>query len=666
MSLDFFAYGGDYNPEQWPASVWDEDARLMGLAHWNIATLPVFGWAALEPEEGRYTFEWLDEVLEKLHGEGVRFCLATATASVPAWLTSAYPDVLVVNEDGVKVKHGNRHTFCPHSPNFRRLSTALAAQLADRYGGHPGLAIWHISNEYGTRCYCEKCASAFRHWLKERYGSLDTLNERWWTRFWGKTYTDWDQIDTPTRWGEHAIQALRLDYWRFQSDSLLECFKAEKAELKRRTPNIPVTTNLMGPFLPLDYHRWAREMDVASWDNYPAPDADPSDVAFNHSLMRGLKEGQPFLLMEQSPSQQNWQPYNRLKPPGQLRLQSWQAIAQGADSVMYFQWRRGRGGIEKLHGAVLEHGGSSENRVFREVAALGEELARLGPDILGSRISSKVAVLFDWPSIWSLKLSSGPSKDLDPVRTARDFYGVLHRLGVDADVVSPKADLSYYDVIVAPLLTMLREPDAQKVVDLVRKGATLLATTFTGLVDDCDRVFLEGAPGPWSEVLGLSVEETDALPPGVEQSIQLVDSERPLPERFGASLLCDRVRLAGAEVLAVYTEEFYAGEPAVAVHRFGKGRAYYLATIPDAEGLRHILESLCREQGIAPHLGQLPPQGVETSRRVDARGGELLFLLNHATEERTVTLDGPRRDLLEGVDVVGDLVLQPREVRVLR
>ncbi|MBC8142466.1 MAG: beta-galactosidase [Armatimonadetes bacterium] len=673
LALPGIWHGGDYNPEQWDEAVWDDDARLMTGANWNVATLPVFGWASLEPEEGVYTWEWLDAVLEKLSARGIAFCLATATASVPAWLDAAYPDVRVTNESGVKVWHGNRHTFCPNSANFRRLSTNLARKIAERYGNHPGVKLWHISNEYGNLCYCdENCAPAFRLWLQERYGTLDELNHRWYTRFWGHTFTDWAQIEPPITIGERSMNALRLDYARFASESLLNCFRAEKAVLREITPDVPVTTNLMGAFFPLNYHEWAAAMDVVSWDNYPGPDAPYAAVAFNHALMRGLKEGLPFLLIEQSPSQQNWQPYNALKPPRQLRLQSFQAVAHGAESVMYFQWRRGRGGIEKNHGAVIEHHGRTDARVFREVSELGAELATLGAATLGGRTPARVAVLYDWETAWALRFASGPSRDFDYTREVRGAYIALHESGIAADVVSPGANLAPYDVIIAPTLTLLSRPNAARIVARVEAGATLLATAYTGLLDDTDLVYENGAPGALTEVLGLWVEESDALPPPKTNGIRFAEDFAGIAAdtTFRADLLCDRVRLETARPIGVYTDDFYAGEPVFTVNAHGDGLGYYLASRLEPAGLQAVLRAVCREKGIASPLldGDAPPPGVEIAERVSPDGTRLMYLLQHGADTADVllTAGATYTDLLTGESMTSTARLAPRDVRVLR
>jgi beta-galactosidase len=658
-----FPYGGDYNPEQWPKEVWEEDADLMVKAGWNTATLPVFGWASLEPTEGRYELGWLMEVIEILHRRNIRVCLASGTASVPAWLAQKYHDVLVVGEDGQRRTHGNRHTFCPSSPNYRRLAVGLAGELAKTAAQHPAVMMVHINNEYGTRCWCPLCAAQFRVWLQKRFHSLEELNLAWNTDFWGHRYTSWEQIEPPTHLGEQSIQALKLAYSRFQSEALSHLCMAEAEEFRKAAPHLPITTNMMGAFFPLDYFEWAKGLDFVSWDCYPTYDADHSQPAFGHTLTRGLKGGQPFLLMEQSPSQQNWAPYNRLKAPGQLRLQSYSAVAHGADSVMYFQWRRGRGGIEKLHGAVMEHGGSSENRVFKEVAALGEELAKVGPLLQGSVSPARTALLFDWPNWWGLSASSGPSVALDYLQVVRQWFASLHRLGIAVEVVSPQTDLSRFDVVLAPLLSMLTPDSAKNILTRVEEGASLVATSFTGFTDENDLVFLEGAPGPLRRALGISVEETDALPPELPNGVVWDDGSIST-----SILLADRIRLEGAEVLGRYATDFYKGEAAVTKNSWGGGEAYYLATFLDDAGLDRFLGQVCRSKRIGSPLleGKAPARGVEAVERVSEEGVTRLFLLNHGATEAAVPLaPGTWKDLLSGAVIAGHLSLKPRDVMIL-
>jgi len=659
-------HGGDYNPEQWPEAVWDDDVRLMQLSHVNVATVPVFGWVSLQPSEDTFTFEWLDRVIEKLHTGGVRVCLATATASVPAWLDQKYPDVLRVTANGHRAKHGGRHTFCPNSPNFRRLARGLAERLAIRYGNHPAVVAWHISNEYGNICYCPQCAKAFQVWLQNRYGTLEELNHRWYTRFWGHYYTDWSQIETPSYDGERSMQAILIDYDRFQSQSILDCYCLERDAIREHSPSIPITTNLMGPFKPLDYHKWAREMDVVSWDSYPGRGAAPSDIAFNHTLMRGLKEGQPWMLMEQTPSQQNWQAYNSLKRPGVMRLWSYQAVAHGADAVMYFQWRRSRGACEKFHGAVVEHAGRTDARVFQEVAALGQELESLGTRTIGGRVEAKAAILFDWEVWWALEYQNGPSVDLKYVDQAKSFFAALHSAGIPTDIVSPDADLSGYSLVIAPVLYMVKPGIAEKLEKFTENGGVFVTTYFSGIADETDLIFEGGYPGPLRKLLGIWAEEIDILSPQEGNTIVVDKAVGELAGEYPCRHICDLIHLEGAEALASYGQDFYKGRPALTVNTFGKGRAYYLATQVNADTLISLSRAWCDAAGITPPLGHRAPAGVEVMPRVSPSGETLLYVLNHNKVPVSVTLPGGTfAELITGESVAGDLDLDAYGVAIL-
>jgi len=654
-------YGADYNPDQWPEEVWDEDVRLMKLAHVNVATLPVFSWTRLQPAEDRYTFEWLDRILDKLAANDIYACIATSTAAQPAWMSHRFPDVLRTDIDGVTHKHGGRTNFCPNSPNYRRYSRELALRLAERYKDHPALVAWHVANEYGTHCYCDLCADAFREWLKTRYGSLDAVNVAWNTAFWSHGLTAWEEIETPTTHGERNNMPMLLDYDRFQNDAILACYRNEYDVLKSVTPDVYVTTNLMGHFKPLNYHAWAPYLDVVSWDSYPFPDETASSVAFKHELMRGLRDGQPFMLMEQTPSQVNWMPRNQLRRPGVMRLWSYQAVAHGADTVMFFQFRRARGGPEKMHGAIVDHVGHEHTRVFGEVETLGEELDALGDTLLDARQDARVGLLFDWENWWAIDYSVGPTKDLDYVATCKKHYAALWDANIAVDVVRPEADLSKYDLVIAPMLYMLRPGVAAQLTRYVREGGTLLVSYFSGIVDENDLATLDGYPGELREVLGIWVEEHDPMLQGQTVAIQAERWGR-VQGSYTAGVLCDLLHLEGAEARASYASEFYAGRPVITENRYGEGKALYLAADVDAALMRDLLLTLCDEKGI--HAPLSASEGVEVTQR-STDGRDFMFILNHGAEAATAVLPYACRDLLTGRELAGRVALAPREVLIV-
>ena len=471
-------YGGDYNPEQWDKEIMNEDLRMFNLSGIDVVTINVFSWALSQPNEDTYDFAWLDEIIDRLYENGTYVCLATSTGAHPAWMARKYPDVLRVDFEGRKRKFGGRHNSCPNSPTYRKYSERIAEKLAERYKDHPAVLIWHVSNEYGGYCYCDHCADGFRNWLQERYTTLETLNKAWNTGFWGHTFYEWEEIVPPNalseEWGvdNTNFQGISLDYRRFMSDSLLDCYKLEYNAIKKHTPDLPVTTNLMGLYKELDYFKWAKHLDVVSWDNYPSLNTPISLTAMTHDLMRGLKQGQPFMLMEQTPSQQNWQPYNSLKRPGVMKLWSYQAVAHGADTVMFFQLRRSVGACEKYHGAVIEHVGHEHTRVFRECAELGSELQKLSDSLLDTRINARVAIVFDWENRWAIELSSGPTVALKYVDEVHKYYDALFQQNIQADLIGTDTDLSGYDIVIAPVLYMVKKGYAKRVEDFVRSGGT--------------------------------------------------------------------------------------------------------------------------------------------------------------------------------------------------
>jgi beta-galactosidase len=648
-------YGGDYNPEQWEKEDWDEDVRMFKLAGIDVATLNVFSWALNQPDEETYQFEWLDEQINRLYENGIYTCLATSTAAHPAWMAKKYPDVLRVDYQGRKRKFGGRHNSCPNSPTYRKYAERIADRLGERYKDHPAVLIWHVSNEYGGYCYCDNCATSFQTWLQGKYGSLEALNKAWNTRFWGHTFYDWEEIVPPNAVSEEwngdssNFQGISLDYRIFQSESLLECFQIERDVLKKHNPQIPVTTNLMGTYKELDYFKWGKEMDVVSWDNYPRLNTPVSETAMRHDLMRGLKSGQPFMLMEQTPSQQNWQAYNSLKRPGVMRLWSYQAVARGADTVMFFQLRRSVGACEKYHGAVIEHVGHEHTRVFRETAALGKELSKLSDTLLNSRVHAKVAIVFDWENRWATELSSGPSKALDYVNEVHKYYAALFGENIAVDMIGVEEDLSKYEIVLAPVLYMVKTGYADKVKEFVQQGGTFVTTFFSGIVNEHDLVTLGGYPGELRDLLGIWVEEIDALPPGMSNQIFMKKEVGHLTGSYECRLLFDIIHSEGAEVLAEYGSDFYAGTPVITRHTYGKGRAYYVGTCPDTAFLSDFIQTIAKEKGVQPLLDV--PKGVEvTERRKD--GSSYLFVMNHHSSPVEFEID-KGTEILTGKELKG-------------
>lgn len=673
--VDAILHGGDYNPEQWlhEPKVLEEDLRLMRLAGCNAFSVNIFGWAACEPAEGRFDFGWLDRVIEGLHGIGAKIILATPSASKPAWLDAAHPSARRLRRDGRRLDHGGRHNHCPSDPWFRAKTRDVARRLAERYGRHPALVCWHVNNELnGGECHCPHCYEGFRAWLKARYGGLEALNTAWWNRFWSHDYTDWAQVEP--RDPENLAQ--ELDWRRYLTHANLEQFRHEAEPLRALSPGIPVTTNLMGPFFGgLDYWKLAEACDIASWDSYPAwargdDAATAMRAAFCHDATRSLKRGKPWLLMESTPSNVNWADVCKLKEPGQHRSASLQALARGSESVLYFQWRKGQGGYEQHHGAVVDHEGSERTRVFKEVAALGAELPRLKP-VLGSGVLAQAALFWDWENRWALELAKGMrNHDRGPELEAEAlaYYRALWRRGIAVDLVGLGSSLAGYKLLLAPWLYMVTPAFAQELRAFVRGGGVLVTGVLAGCVDASGLCHRGGRPGLLRDVFGIWAEELDTLDAGVDPGLQALAGAPGLKGAYRVGAYAEVLHLEGAQALARFRRGWMKGKPALTGHRFGQGSAYYLATRPEAPCLEAFLGALAKGLALPqalPTAGRSLPEGVEASLR--GKGPErFLFLINHLSRPRSLGLGQVQGlDLLSGKAVKARLSLAPYGAAVL-
>lgn len=662
-------HGGDYNPDQWldRPDILEEDIKMMKKAGVNTATVGVFSWSALEPQEGNFQFGWLHDIMDKLYENGIYTVLATPTGARPAWMDEKYPSVLRVEKDGRRNHHSGRHNHCMSSLEYRALVEKMDTKLAQEFGNHPGLILWHISNELGGECYCDSCKRRFQEYLREKYhNNIEELNKQWWTSFWSRRFDSFEQIEPPYDNGEHSILGLNLDWKRFNSWNMKDYLAFERRILKKYTPQVPATANFMKLFEQLDYVDLAKEIDIISWDGYPSWNNDyetPVDTAaelsFDHAVMRSLKKDKPFMLMESTPSLVNWHSVNKLKRPGILRASSIQTIGCGSDTVQYFQWRKGRGAAEQFHGAVVDHLGRDDTRVFKEVSEVGELLKKLAP-VTGSRVASKAAVLFDWSNRWAIKDMQGMAHDTKNYeKEVRKFYNIHLKKGINADIVFPLEDLSSYSLVVLPMYYAVSKEAGAWLKEYVKNGGTVVATYLTAYVNENTLAYLGGFPGAGlGEVFGLYAEELDTLYPTDSNAVLMKDGNKAIVKDY-----CELIKLTGAEVLGTYESDFYAGMPAVTVHSYGNGKAYYIGTRMEEEDLIKFFTQIWSECGIKE---KELPEGVEYLTRTAEDGSIFDFYVNYNAMPVTVQLAKDGTNLLNGEAVSGKVEILPFNAVVVK
>lgn len=660
-----FLHGADYNPDQWKMdeAIVEEDFRLMQLTNCTSMSVGIFSWTQYEPAEGVYQFDWMDQLMDRLHKQGMKAFLATPSGGKPMWMQHKYPEIRRVTADGLREAPGSRHNHCPSSPIYREKVRQLNERIATRYGKHPALVLWHVGNELQGECFCEHCISRFQDWLKIRYGSLDALNDAWWSGFWNHTLTDWSQVDPR----DPSVDGMLLDWKRFVNVLHVEFLENEMAPLRQHSPEIPCTTNYMIADAPLlNYGEWSKTIDVISNDAYPnyyGSDAAGDDAeminraarfAFIHDLTRGMNQGQPWMLLECSPSMVNWRPVNKLKPKGVHLLEISQAIAHGADTIHYFQWRKGRGGFEKFHGSVVDHDPRTDTRIFKEVTETGQFLKDNG-ELASSRIIDNPAVmLYDWESRWAMGTSCGikhPEPNASRVVASDAFHKLVHDhyrgawsagLGIDALIVDPAGlpDLSQYQLIMAPATYLLRENAAQPLLELVRKGATLMLSHHSAVVDEYNHVHRYGLPGlNLHEAVGVKVEEIDSLYD--HESITIVIEEAfagDLPGTYTLEESYGCLHLQGAEVIARYGSGPWKGTPALTRKSYGEGEIWMAAGHYSEALYADLYKMITRTRNIARVLDTELPTGVSACKRVSSTQQAYIFLINYTAQSQAVSL----------------------------
>ena len=673
--LTHFYHGGDYNPDQWLKypGIFEEDIRLMKLAKCNVMSIGIFSWVTLEPEEGIFNFEWLDNVLDKLYENGIYTILATPTGARPAWMSTRYPEVLRVGENRVRNLHGQRHNHCYTSPVYREKTKIINKKLGERYSNHPGILAWHISNEYGGECHCNLCQEAFRGWLKNKYSSLENLNDAWWTTFWSHTYTNWCEIQSPAPHGEAGVHGLTLDWKRFVTDQTVDFCKEEIKPLKAINSNLPVTTNLMGFYDGLNYWKFKEVLDIVSWDSYPTWHENSNNsllasrISMIHDLNRTLMGGKPFMLMESTPSSTNWQAVSKLKKPGMHLLSSIQAVAHGSDTVQYFQWRKSRGSSEKFHGAVIDHCGHENTRVFNDVAEVGKVLQKLD-EVLGTSVQPEVAIIFDWENRWAMNDSQGPRNcGMKYEETVHAQYKPFWEDGIPVDIIDMECDFSKYKLLVAPMLYMVRPGVGQRVEAFVKNGGTFVATYWSGIVNENDLCFLGGFPGPLRNILGIWSEEIESLYENESNNIVFSENNNlGLKGEYETGELIDLIHVEGAQVLASYKSDFFAGRPALTVNKYGDGSAFYIASRNKEDFNLQFYGELINRLGLKHTVDAELPQGVTAQLRNDGEN-DFVFLMNFNNyAEKVILAQDIYEDILSGSNLEGEILLAPYGFEIMK
>jgi beta-galactosidase len=659
-------FGVDYYPEQWPEERWPEDARLMSEAGINVVRLAEFAWSLLEPHPGHFEFDWLDRAIAILHRHGIQVILGTPTASAPPWVMAMLPDAYKVNEHGHRLTYGNRCEFCPSHAGYRERGRMITGAIAEHYADHPAVIGWQIDNELNGRCYCPSCQSGFQNWLRVRYGTLQKLNSAWGTAFWSHVYTEWSQIPVPAETGGVPNPGLDLDFRRFMSDTF-GCFQQEQVDILRRAcPNHFITHNFMGfGFDQINYYDLAKPLDFVAWDNYPrtgwnlSREPNHAYLALGHDTTRGFK-GKPFWVMEEQSGSGGWKTVGMTPRPGEMRLWTYQAIAHGADAVIYFRWRTARFGTEQYwHGVLYHHG--QPGRRYDELKEIGNELKRLGDQVLGSENRNEVAMIHSYDTRWAFQ--GQPNHDAFSYSALFvSYYKALFSRNIGVDIVPPGADLSRYRLVIAPALYILPADAAEELRAFVQQGGTLIATARTGVKDESNAVVDHFLPGLLADVCGVEVDEYVVQPADTTVPLELSLPGRET-QTSHSRLWFDVIRPTTSQAVAMYRSEYYSGKPAITLNRFGQGQAIYVGTLGD-EALHDTLVGWALESAGASSV-LTAPSGVEVTARWQG-DRRLLFLLNHTGEPQEISIAKPHLDLPSGITVNGSVTMPPLGVFVLQ
>jgi len=676
-------FGVDYYPEHWvypyagspenPEGRWEKDIGMMIAAGVNVVRMGEFAWGLYEPEEGKYNFEWMRRAMDLFGKAGIKVVLGTPTAAPPIWLAKKHPEILPIDERGLRKHEGTRRAYCLNNDTFWEYSQKIVRALAEALGKHPQLIAWQIDNGLGGH----STEASFNHeterdwhaWLKAKYETIQRLNDLMGLRFWGQTVARFEDVPVPRVAPTVHNPALLVDWMRFSSDTIIAYARMQANLLREITPGVPTTQNLRALTRNFDHFDMAEVIDFVSLDSNAAIRARSAELASEIDIMRSLKKANirtpdgedGFWVIEQKAGHVDWQDVNSAVRPGVVRLFTYQLIARGATGVLFFLWRQPRVGSEQFYGGVLTHDGRGENRAYLEIKQIGHELKQLAPALKGTKVEAQACILFSHENDWDLKFNLQLNRHFNLREHIQLFYNALHDRNIAVDFARPTEDLSKYKIVVAPSLHLLAGGEADLLKLYVQNGGTLVATCNTGLVDEHHIAPDTGFPHDLTDLFGLEVLEFDPLPPGEDNHLThkgLFTATHLHPAR----LWCDIIEPKGCQVLCTFAKDFYAGRPAVTTNEYGQGRAIYIGTISTQPFYHDLVVWLRQLVGLFPLLKV--PDTVEVSMR-QADGRKIYFLLNHQHTPVRISFFKPMHDFLTDKSITGNFDLPPHGVLVL-
>ena len=607
--------GVDYYPEQWDISIMEEDLANIKELGSNVIRIGEFAWHLMEKEEGKYDFSFFDTVIKKANEYGLKVIFGTPTATIPAWLVKKYPEILSEFENGEKRTFGGRHIYCFNSEVFYKYSEKIIRELANHYKDEKNIVAWQIDNEFGhegsDECYCPKCHRAFQEFLRNKFNnSIDELNKTYGTTFWSQEYNSFEEIPVPKKTITTHNPALRLDWERFRSKSIVDYSNFQVELLKSIIPDCVVIHDFPGGGLDkhVDYSKVAQKLNVVAFNNYPVwggqkEPIPPHEIAFGLDYIRGLKR-ENFWITEAIMGAQGHDITGFLPRPNQAKMWSCQGMARGCSSLIYFRYRGATKGAEQFCYGILD-ADNKKRRKFYEVKDFFHNIIKY-EDILEHPIKSKVAIVYDYDSLASFRIQK-QSILLDCHQEMKKFYKPFYDSNIMVDIISEDKDFSEYKILILPVMIIWKKELTEKVKEFAKNGGIVVMTYRTAVKDIDNNLTLgEMLPVGYNDFVGAYVEETESL-----QEYNSLDLEgkgffNGIKGKGG--IFRDMLVSKGAEVLFRYNDKFYDTFSAVTKNSYGKGKVYYIGCSPEEAILKLIVDDILNSAELQKTLS---PDNVE-------------------------------------------------------